>query len=201
MGNPRPALAIVKRGTVSSPYLCRRGWQCFASIRHVLYLHSLNGKRCGTRSKGLLCCRENFFGLDSHRAGLDRHRIRGQPLRPVFPATHCKRIPPSHPRYWTIRLVWSNLGGFGCRRHPQFCSSTLSTDSRAKIRHLDTGTCVERCCSAGTAVGWRRNRPVRLSGGCALAEFNSQLCFGAYMSHASSACSTAMLDVAPLLDE
>jgi hypothetical protein len=70
----------------------------------------------------------------------------------------------AHSRHWPVRLVWGNTGGLRRGRHPQFRPATFSTDSRVKIRHLDTGTRVEGCRSAGTAVGWRRDRNVYIFG-------------------------------------
>jgi len=112
--------------------------------------------------------------MDSHGAGLNRHRICGQPLWPVFQATQRKRIPSANPRHWPIRLVWGNIGGLGRDRHPQFRLATFSADSRVKLRHLDTRTRVEGCRSAGAAIGWRRNRHVCVSDPRALAALKLQ---------------------------
>ena len=112
--------------------------------------------------------------MDSHGAGLNRHRICGKPLRPVFQATKRKRIPSSNPRHRPIRLVWGNISGLGRDRHPQFRPATFSADSRAKLRHLDTGTRVEGCRSTGAAIGWRRNRYVRVPYPRALAALKLQ---------------------------
>lgn len=146
----------------------------FSVIRPAHSLQFVSEQRCRARSKGLFRCRENLSSLDSHGAWLDRYRICGQPLRPVFQANQRKRIPSAHPRNWPIRLVWGNTGGLGCHRHPQFRPATFSADSRVKLRHLDTGTRFEGCRSAGAAIGWRRNRHVCIPGPRALAALNSQ---------------------------
>ena len=112
--------------------------------------------------------------MDSHGAGLNRHRICGQPLWPVFQTTQRKRISSAHPRHRPIRLVWGNIGGLGRDRHPQFRLATFSADSRVKLRHLDTRTRVEGCRSAGAAIGWRRNRHVCVSDPRALAALKLQ---------------------------
>ena len=112
--------------------------------------------------------------MDSHGAGLNRHRICGQPLWPVFQATQRKRIPSANPRHRPVRLVRGNIGGPGRDRHPQFRPPAFSDDSRVKLRHLDPGTRVEGCRSTGAAIGWRRNRPVCVPDPRALAALKLQ---------------------------
>ena len=146
----------------------------FSANRPALSLQSVNGQRRRARSKGVLRCGEDLSSLDSHGAWLDRYRICGQPLRPVFQATQRKRFPSAHPRHWPIRLVWGNTGGLGCHRDPKFRPATFSTDSQVKVRHLDSRTRVEGCCSTGAAVGWRRNRHVCVPGPRTLAAMHLQ---------------------------
>ena len=67
--------------------------------------------------------------MDSHGTGLDRYRIRGQPLRPVFPAIKRKRIPLAHSRHRPIGLVWGDFCGIWRCRHPLFRPATFSTHS------------------------------------------------------------------------